>query len=215
MRLDSRFMRRLTLVVLGLLLAGACGEDSEVTPSPSQDGSPPTFELLMSDAEFHAFGQLSGAPGAPLAETAAESLGVPQEEVDAQIQYLCQGFNWFDFPPSNWPALPEDVPDYEQFFAAVSSACPESASGGLDLSRAHVARVMSQNQLFRFDLVDPPEEAVTGFCETLAQSQSITAPLLAQALEGAHVIPEGSGPLAEIGVGLLIAYCPNLTDLLS
>jgi hypothetical protein len=195
---------------------GGCGGENKPALNPVPDVSPLPWQFYMDAAEFNEFGRLSGAPEAPSGETAAESLGIDPAEVQAEIERLCQGtVALVNSPPPGWTPYPEDVPGYEQLFTGFVLACPETASKNLPFLRARVANEMSRNELLRWNLANLPQEEVDTFCGVLEGTKDITAPLLSNALEATELIPEGNGPVAEVGVGLLIVGCPQLVEFLT
>jgi hypothetical protein len=205
-------MARLFVIALCKLLLAGCHRE---VPSPTGEvGSGVPYS--MTAAQFHEFGQLSGAAERPSAASSAESLGVDHADVQNEIQTLCDGGNVsFLFPPFSWPALPTDVPAYEQFFGELGQACPTYSDFRMEGLRGQTANRMAGNELLREDLGSAPEDAVGQFCDSLNQNRDITAQVLSKAVDGADILPEGAGNLAEIGISLLIANCSNLIRYLS
>jgi hypothetical protein len=132
----------------------------------------------------------------------------PVDPPDAQELFdeLCAGNPLSGF--GNISAFPHQAAGYEQVFDDAASACgvPDT---NLARARGAVAGAMASNRLALERITDP---AGDGFCGTMADYENITSELIGEVAETSGVTADGGGDFVELGVSILIFYCPDLLE---
>lgn len=197
------------MVAAALVLAGpACGGDDDDTGGPRTTVSPFVPVRPLTRASFHAFVVAADARvSAPGTDPERE---IDQEDAQRLYDALCSGEPLTLF--NSALSYPSQAAAYEQIFDAAEAQCAVPATS-LDRARGEAAWNMTRNQLALDRLLEPDAEAVSGFCDALQATDDITSTVVAEAAEGAGLVPEGSGDLLELGVSFLIQACPELLDL--
>ena len=200
-------MRRLIVVVTAAALslgAVACDKKTnEGGADPLPDPTPTTL-ATMSAEDFHQIGVRAFAFILPGYRTPAQVLGVYPDDVISYEQALCDG-SYAALPGTR--IYPSQVPAFEAIFTDLARSCP-SASYRLSAERARVAGVMNDNEGER--IASLFQTNTSPFCESFHENEPITSFVLKAAMTKLHVDEEGV-MLAELGVKLLDAKCPQFT----